>query len=545
MVGVKKKVKSLAEQIADLDDPTPKDFDPEDQNDHGQTSDDEDQISEDGEGLEISGREHYEVVGYGLSPDKLFKHLELTFCDSCRKSKLRKPLPIELGREYAGSRISRNALDASDNEDGPFGLGDSEEDLEDSDDSKISGPEDDLDDDDEKDDDSMGGSDGRGDEDEEMDSDDLEDDEEEDEEDEEQEENPSRRAAGVSDERDELRRLMASDHKAVAASISQAAKADAAKGAAVKRQRRAFDALLNSRIKLQKGVTSINSIPPDAEVDVSTHAELIKSAEAAALALWNALDDLRHTLADSRFKDSSTSSKKRKRTPIAPDTPSSEIWSRMNDLEVQFLPHRRAVLDKWSLKARGIRAALPSNQNKLLAKNSDHQTITAVLDAHIATETSANTTHPQRNGDIQAQTPSSIIYNDTAFYQSLLRDLVEQRMSSSASAGILDSQLPSRLTGLSIHPTTGMRKDKVKRAVDTKASKGRKMKYNVHEKLQNFMAPEERGSWGDRAREEFFASLLGRSAREVLGEESADEGMNGVASDDEDMEEGGLRLFRN
>ncbi|EER23673.1 rRNA-processing protein bfr2 [Coccidioides posadasii str. Silveira] len=516
MVGVKKKTKSLAEQIADLDDPTPKDFDPEDQNDHGQTSDDEDQISGDEEDLEISGREHYEVVG---------------------KSKLRKPLPIELGREYAGSRISRNALDAGDNEDGPFGLG--EEDLEDSDDSKISGPEDDLDDD------SMGGSHGRGDEDEEMDSDDLEDDEEADEEDEEQEENPSRRAAGVSDERDELRRLMASDHKAVAASISQAAKADAAKGAAVKRQRRAFDALLNSRIKLQKGITSINSIPPDAEVDVSTHAELIKSAEAAALALWNALDDLRHTLADSRFKDSSTSSKKRKRTPIAPDTPSSEIWSRMNDLEVQFLPHRRAVLDKWSLKARGIRAALPSNQNKLLAKNSDHQTITAVLDAHIATETSANTTHPQRNGDIQAQTPSSIVYNDTAFYQSLLRDLVEQRMSSSASAGILDSQLPSRLTGLSIHPTTGMRKDKVKRAVDTKASKGRKMKYNVHEKLQNFMAPEERGSWGDRAREEFFASLLGRSAREVLGEESEDEGMNGVASDDEDMEEGGLRLFRN
>ncbi|EGD86686.2 protein bfr2 [Trichophyton rubrum CBS 118892] len=65
----------------------------------------------------------------------------------------------------------------------------------------------------------------------------------------------------------------------------------------------------------------------------------------------------------------------------------------------------------------------------------------------------------------------------------------------------------------------GMRKDKVKRTVDTKASKGRKMKYNVHEKLQNFMAPEDRGSWSNRARDEFFASLLGRSVNNVLGED--------------------------
>lgn len=349
---------------------------------------------------------------------------------------------------------------------------------------------------------------------------------------------PSSRNIDASEDREELRRLMASDQKDVAASISQASKADAAKGHAVKRQRRAFDALLNTRIKLQKGLTSLNNLEPDSKEDPSAHEELIKSAETAAISLWNALDDLRHALSDNRSKQTATSSsKKRKRTPISTTTPSSEIWSQMCNLEEQSIPPRRAVLEKWSLKARGIRAALPSNQNKLLANKADQQTITAVLDAHIATETSS-TTKGTRTTQPSA---SAAIYDDTAFYQSLLRDLVEQRMSSSA-VGLDSQQLPSRLTNLSLHPTTGMRKDKVKRAVDTKASKGRKMKYNVHEKLQNFMASEDRGSWGDRAREEFFASLLGRSARDMLGEEDEEE--NGILTDEDNAEESGLRLFR-
>jgi protein AATF/BFR2 len=32
---------------------------------------------------------------------------------------------------------------------------------------------------------------------------------------------------------------------------------------------------------------------------------------------------------------------------------------------------------------------------------------------------------------------------------------------------------------------------------DTKASKGRKVRYHEHEKIQNFMAPMEAGSWHD------------------------------------------------
>ncbi|PGH27729.1 hypothetical protein AJ80_00516 [Polytolypa hystricis UAMH7299] len=572
--------KSLAEQIAELEDPTPKDFDPEDLSDGGADSDDDSAGVSDKD--DAAGREHYEAVG---------------------KSKLRKPETVTLGRQYAGAKVSRDALEADesgDDDDDPFRKAEGDEESEGSEDgseedevdldalaeagsdgeiesdeafgesdeerfkdfkfraSKFARPHADEEGGDEFGIDGMP-SDEESDNDEDMDEDedegsgDEEDDEigdvsgsEDDEEEDEAEAESD--ASDLPDDRAELRRLMASDHKTVAASISQAVKADAAKGIAIKKQRLAFDALLNARMKLQKGLTAVNGLPAannDEEVDQQS----IKSAEAAALTLWSTLEDLRHALADAH--STNTAPKKRKRDAAPSSSTSSEtIWNRMKEIEAQSLPRRRAVLDKWSQKTRGSRAALPTGRGSLLnSRTAAHQTITAVLDAQIASEiggdrgskrartyeSESKESNPTTNGiDTAAE-----IYDDSVFYQSLLRDLVEQRMASTN--GGLDAVDMQFSTRLSIHATTGMRKDKVKRPVDTKASKGRKMRYTVHEKLQNFMAPEERGSWGGRARDEFFASLLGRNAREVLGEESEDEAAD---AQEEDVEEGGLRLFR-
>ncbi|OJJ43963.1 hypothetical protein ASPZODRAFT_135375 [Penicilliopsis zonata CBS 506.65] len=389
--------------------------------------------------------------------------------------------------------------------------------------------------------------------DEEEDDEDMDSEMSEDEEDDDEDE-PSRNKKAdktKTDDRDELRRLMASDQKTIAATISQAAKADAVKGRAVKQQRATFDALLNTRIKLQKGLTAVNDLSLTAKnTDEEVDEEAIKSVESAALALWSTLEELRLALADAHAKDDS---KKRKRPqPVSPGASPASLWKRMSDLETDAVSHRRAVLDKWSSKVRGSTASLANSRGKLLAGSSgQQQMLTSVLDAHVATETSERASKRSRgesknnnnnNGDEEKQEP---VYEDSVFYQSLLRDLVEQRMSSSDAMtnGLetLHIQLPSRLA--SLHPVTGMRNDKVKREVDTRASKGRKMKFNVHEKLQNFMAPEERGSWTNRAREEFFASLLGKTASGLLGEEDGEDA-SGAEESDEDREEGGLRLFR-
>lgn len=351
---------------------------------------------------------------------------------------------------------------------------------------------------------------------------------------------PRAAIGAASNDRDELRRLMATDQKSVAATISQAAKADATKGLGVRKQRLTFDALLNARIKLQKGLTAVNDLPHQLdEEENSVDEDAIKSAESAALALWSTLETLRLALADIHSRDDS---KKRKRPSSASVTSPESLWQRMQDLEEDSQIHRRAILEKWNHKVRGGNANQPNARGKLLG-NSDKQSITAVLDAHIASEIGDRASKKQRSNG-SSDTHKQPVYDDAAFYQSLLRDLVEQRMSSSdAVTNGLDSlhlQLPT-------HHTSGMRKDKVRKDVDTKASKGRKMRYNVHEKLQNFMAPEDRGSWTGRARDEFFASLLGKSASGLLGESDEEDNVNGATraeSDEEDVEEGGLRLFR-
>ncbi|KAL2853478.1 apoptosis-antagonizing transcription factor [Aspergillus pseudoustus] len=552
--------KSLAEQIADLEDLTPRDFDPEDIERGGQSSDDEVPVKD-----ANAGREHYQAVG---------------------KAKLRKEDPIALGKQYAGSRVSRDALEA-DSDDDPFTAQSSDEGSEDEDEDlsdDLEGSEDDEDEDisegseDERlqkpkaairkgrinlDDQGTDGSEDIEDDDiEDFDEDGFsdEDDEEEDDDDEDDEDDmPSNRRVkfdSKSDDREQLRQLMATDQKTIAATISQAAKADATKGKAVKQQRATFDALLNARIKLQKGLTAVNQLSTTAQnqsEDDEIDADAFKSAETAALTLWSTLEDLRLTLADAQTQDES---KKRKRpSPATPTTSKSSLWARMTELESTAVTHRRAILDKWSLKVRGANTTTLANSktNKLLGTASGQQTITAVLDAHIASETAdSRATKRARNNTTYTTngttTPNSDdepepVYSDAIFYQSLLRDLVEQRMSSSdAITNGIDTLhlLPSR----NVHPVTGMRKDKVKRDVDTRASKGRKMRFDVHEKLQNFMAPEERGTWTTHARDELFASLLGKTASGLLGEEDEDDRKWGDESEDEDMEEGGLRLFR-
>lgn len=55
-----------------------------------------------------------------------------------------------------------------------------------------------------------------------------------------------------------------------------------------------------------------------------------------------------------------------------------------------------------------------------------------------------------------------------------------------------------------------MRTQKIKKKVDTKASKGRKLRYTVHEKIQNFMAPIPGEIWHEEQTDELFASLFGK-----------------------------------
>ncbi|KAI9869574.1 MAG: rRNA-processing protein bfr2 [Pleopsidium flavum] len=277
-------------------------------------------------------------------------------------------------------------------------------------------------------------------------------------------------------------------------------------------------------------LTSPSATPDDAQ-------ESIRAAELAALNLWNHLDTLRHNL--------SSSGTKRKRTPPAtPSIPTTTLWHQMQLHESTSLPNRRSTLEKWSAKLRPI-ALLPPSR-KLINSPTTH-TLTAVLDDHLSTTNSprllARTRTPRSCAPLQAQSGMSEsvdIFDDADFYTLLLKELVDQRM---ADTSLTSSSLANGIPTLTTTMKGAEVKVKTRKKVDTKASKGRKMRYTVHEKLQNFMASEDRGRWGGRQVDELFGGLLG--VRVGLGEggEDGDGGSEGEHGERDG--EDGLRLFRN
>lgn len=353
---------------------------------------------------------------------------------------------------------------------------------------------------------------------------------------EEESDNDDKHESSEKAKRDELRKIMNEEQTTVIAAISQAAKDDANKGNAVKEQRKVFDSLLNVRIALQKALIATNSLSTVEENPTSTaeeedsDAKPYQAAEDAALKLWNTLDGIRHELTQTNINGAS---KKRKRDVVDSSTPSAAMWERMQDAEVASLDNRRRVLEKWWGKVKG---SAPPSTGKLLTTG-PAQNITAALQDQLAKPGLVESTRRPRScapvQEKQKLVEDASIYDDTGFYKLLLNQLVEQRKAEAGSGG--GAAVVTRAQW-------AVKEAKMRKVVDTKASKGRKLRYTVHEKLQNFMAPEDRTQWAPDAIDRFFGTLLGQKM--TLGEDAMDG--DGAAAEEDDItpEEAGLRLFR-
>lgn len=537
------KTKTLAQKISKLAYPTPKDFDPEDEypvSEQGTSEDEDRDISDD-----LAGTEHYVQSG---------------------KSKLRKAEDINLGPKYSGSQISRQALLADDknylrndlndtsnsvnfeefsdseNTEGYSSLTEesinSDDALDDheepnlkrltsrikntiiknrevsSENSKCSDDDEDvLSKDDELDhlDDTFGNSESNN---SDFDSSDS---------------TISNRDDKEKVKRSEIQRFMEEDQKAILLNLSLAAKADIEKGRAIKSQRVRFDSLLNVRMELQKALIAINSLSTFQDNDFATlKNEPYEAAEEAAMKLWNRLYEFRKNL----FKSSFANEKPRKRKSISTQPISSTMWEKMKDLEAASFENRQKIIEKWSVKTRGS-MTLPFSEK--LNPSLNQQSIISVLNDQI--ENSENlvrrTKIPRSCAPIQRDLKiieDSKIYDDANFYQMLLKELVEQRRSESTNMPMISNMDNKNI------PLTAIKESKVRKVVDTRASKGRKMRFTVHEKLQNFAAPEDRSSWEQVAVTRLFSTLLGQKA--VLDEGSQEE------ERDVEFEEKSLRLFR-
>ena len=338
-----------------------------------------------------------------------------------------------------------------------------------------------------------------------------------------------------------LRKMMQESQKTIISTISHATAADADKGRAVLQQRKTFDGLLNTRIRLQKALVATNSLPL-ASIPTSPPQEEVKpsleAAEAAALDLWKQLHTLRTPQASLKRKRSFDSS-----------TPLSTLWNETASLNSSELSSHRSIVDKWARKTR----ATTTTTTRLNNKATTEQPLSSILNAHLQppsiSRLIAQTRVPRSCAPLQsAETPKSAatadendagggdvgnVFDDSGLYQSLLTTLIAQRTDSMS------------LSATSILPSAGSLLPKVQKqhritsVKDKRASKGRRLRYDVHEKLRDFMAVETSGvGWWEEGRaRELFAGLMGGSEGLAEGEQGEDD-----MREDEDGA-GALRLF--
>lgn len=502
---------SLAEQISQLANPKPKDVDIE-------NFEDRDDDSESGGDVDYDSdlaTEHYVKVG---------------------KSKIRDDAPA-LNPKYKAGKVSRKALydDEEEDGDGANGFIDEDDDEEDDDD--------DEDEDDEEEEEEGEGNgfiddevevdeDDEDDEDEDDEDQDMEDQEQEDESDEELSENENDSSARAT-----LKELLREEKKAAKQQAKEATVSDAQKGFAIQKQTDLYETLLDARITFQKAVQSANALPiseAKAEELDEDNSNTLQDTKSKLSDFISQIAKMRYNMAvqDNVFGADAVKLSTKRTFEATLDN--------MEKLDTEFKAYETSVLTKWSQKVQASSAASALNSSKFKALNqsSANQVAATLADMdRLVKRTRMNRSNvvilgEEQMGAIQdAEGENYYVFDDSDFYRNLLKDLIDRRMVDSG----------SQSSGVKTWTAT---KAKTKKNVDTRASKGRKLRYHVQDKVQNFAAPRPVFSWEDDQIDELFAGLLGQSVNfneDDDGEEKKDE------EEDKDEQlvipDDGLRIF--
>ncbi|XP_033996609.1 protein AATF [Trematomus bernacchii] len=321
------------------------------------------------------------------------------------------------------------------------------------------------------------------------------------------------------------------------------------KGKAVKEQLALWDQLLEGRIKMQKAVITANQLPQPQtfpEFKKRGGAELageLKNSHKALKALQRSLLELHDQLlwqsADTRSvavgpvdeDEEIHSDEEEEVRGVAPKRKleMAEYPDFMAKRFAAFQPYRNATLQKWHDKTRltlgksskgfgafdrniltQVEQVLMDNERlvrrtqtrrseyKVLGKKEVSNVISepvCIEGEEVEQELKANTHLKDLDEDV---------FDDDDFYHQLLRELIERRTSASDP----NDQVAMGRQWLAIQKL----RSKIKKKVDTKASKGRKVRFHIHSKLMNFMAPVDHSSVSDEARSELYRGLFGQNS---------------------------------
>ncbi|EZA50673.1 hypothetical protein DMN91_004491 [Ooceraea biroi] len=334
------------------------------------------------------------------------------------------------------------------------------------------------------------------------------------------------------------------------------AKAEVEKGVCVRNQLKLWENLLEMRIKLQKCIITSNGMPQcDTHKKLRSDTNFVKKVDETKGKLAQVLNNMLQ-LKDLLLKqypeteNLCTGSKKRKSEEnddengddsmdeeIPSDTEDEELGSekesstnedaeeaeesvprkrpRYNDYEkilreghTSYTQYRDSVIKKWNDKTRIATGSLNKNsglttlkQVEFAMSNMSRLRKKTQLKRSEYNIVGKSTPAGDKDGKDAVEEYDPEIFDDDDFYHQLLRDLIEYK-----SSNMTD---PVQLSRQWIQ-LQNMRR-KLKKKVDTRATKGRKVRYSVHNKLVNFMAPiTVYDTWTDNAKNELYNSLFGK-----------------------------------
>jgi len=273
------------------------------------------------------------------------------------------------------------------------------------------------------------------------------------------------------------------------------------KGCAVVAQISTWDKLLEERILLQKMLTKVNTFPRtlDNFVDTSDpdYQARLKKTEKILKTILMKCGELKQNIERRSLEDSFSVE------PPGPKCKLGEVSSWLEKLHQEKGDSRRESLSYWGDRTKKLGAAWDSLHTEPLQQVDQIMSNPARLVARTRVKRSELRVlgEGKEEGEAEEQglDNNPNIFDDSDFYHHLLRELIERKTANSN--GDSSGQQWLQIQKL---------RSKMKRKIDTKASKGRKIRYDVHAKLVNFMAPVYgREGMEENARNELFSSLFG------------------------------------
>ncbi|XP_078278122.1 protein AATF [Rhinoraja longicauda] len=323
------------------------------------------------------------------------------------------------------------------------------------------------------------------------------------------------------------------------------------KGKSVRNQIALWDQLLEGRILLQKALVTANTLPQtDSMASFKKKggrefATALKDSCKALKALLRSLVELQDGLLF-RHPDTQHIVSGREPEPDSDEIPSDDERERIQErkrplkrkLEMDEYPefmakrfadfktYRNSTLQKWHEKTKlasgkmgkGFSAferpiviqieQIMMDKERLLLRTQTKRSLYNILgkvekDSPVIPETVPGEMEivPQGKSNAHLKDIDEEIFDDDDFYHQLLRELIERKTSTVDP----NDQVAMGRQWLAIQKL----RSKIKRKVDTRASKGRKIRFHVHNKLVSFMAPIDQATMNDDARSELYRSMFG------------------------------------